>query len=87
MGVAEKLFKVKISVKGQLVIPKNIRNAYGFRYGDAVLLIPREDGLLIKKHEVKGKSLRGLLKNMEVNMEECEAILEEAKRTLLKVRT
>jgi hypothetical protein len=37
--------------------------------------------------DVKGKGLRGLLRDMEVDPEECEAILEEAKRTIVKART
>ncbi|MFQ5711436.1 MAG: AbrB/MazE/SpoVT family DNA-binding domain-containing protein [Candidatus Geothermarchaeales archaeon] len=85
MTATEKLFKVKMSTKGQLVIPKNLRDAYGLREGDSVLLIPRGEGLLIKRYEVKGEGLRGLLKDLEVDVEECEAILEEAKRTIVKV--
>ena len=80
MKVAEELFKVKISTKGQLVIPKTIRDAYGLKEGDSVLLIPREEGLLIKRYEVKGEGLRSLLKDLEVNIEECEMILEKAKK-------
>jgi len=86
LTVAEELFKVKMSTKGQLVIPKSLRDAYGLKEGDSVLLIPRAEGLLIKKYEVKGEGLRGLLKDVEVNIEECEMILEEAKKTIFKVR-
>jgi len=39
-----------------------------------------------KLFKVKGKSLRGLLKDMEVDVGECEAILREAKRTVVKVK-
>jgi len=86
LTVVEELFKVKLSTKGQLVIPKSARDAYGIKEGDSVLLIPRKEGLLIKKYEIKGEGLRGLLKDVEVNVEECERILEEAKRTIFKVR-
>jgi len=87
LTVVEELFKVKMSTKGQLVIPKNIRDAYGLKEGDSVLLIPHKEGLLIKKYEVKGEGLRGLLKDLDVNIEECEMILEKAKKTDFKVRT
>ena len=86
MTAVEGLFKVKLSTKGQLVIPKNVRDAYGLKEGDSVLLIPREEGLLIKKYEIKGEGLRGLLKDIEVDIEECEMILEEAKKSVFKVR-
>ena len=86
MTVTEELFKVKMSTKGQLVIPKSIRDAYGLKEGDSVLLIPREEGLLIKRYEIKGEGLRGLLKDIEVDIEECEMILEEAKKSVFKVR-
>jgi len=86
LTAVEGLFKVKLSTKGQLVIPKNVRDAYGLKEGDSVLLIPREEGLLIKKYEIKGEGLRGLLKDIEVDIEECEMILEEAKKSVFKVR-
>lgn len=82
----ERLFKVKLSTKGQLVIPKNIRDAYSLQEGDEVLLIPRSEGLLVKRREGGGGGLRGLLKDLDVDVEECESILEKAKRTLAKVR-
>ena len=37
------LFKTRMSVKGQLVIPKNFRRAYGFREGDDLILVPRRE--------------------------------------------
>jgi len=86
LTVAEELFKVKMNAKGQLVIPKRVRDAYGLKEGDSVLLIPRAEGLLIKRYEVKGGGLRGLLKDVAVNIEECEMILEEAKKSVFKVR-
>jgi len=85
LTVAEKLFKVKMGAKGRLVIPKSVRDAYGLKEGDSVLLIPREEGILIKRYEVKGGGLRGLLKDVVVDIEECEMILEEAKKTIFKV--
>jgi len=46
--------------------------------------LPREEGLLIKRYEVKGGGLRGLLKDVEVDIKECERILENAKRIILR---
>ena len=79
----ERLFKVKISSKGQVVIPKPIRDAYNFKEGDEVLMIPLEDGILMRKFE-RSVELRGLLKGLDVDVTECERILMEAKKSLLK---
>lgn len=82
----EGLFKAKMSVKGQLVIPKNFRHAYGFREGDDVILVPRREGLLIRPVGPERAVLRGLLKGLDVDVEECEKILEEARRSLVRMR-
>jgi len=65
MVALEQLFRVRVSSKGQIVIPL-------------------EEGVLIKK---KGKppKLRGLLKDLDVIVEELEAILAEAKKSLTKM--
>ena len=86
MEITEKLFKVKVSAKGQIVIPKNIRDFYKLQEGDMVLMTPKEEGLLIKKYEVKEGSMRGLLRDLNVDIKECEAILEKAKKMIVKVR-
>ena len=38
----------KISTKGQLLLPKRIRNKYGVRPGGKVQLLEQADGILIK---------------------------------------
>ncbi|RLE81535.1 MAG: AbrB/MazE/SpoVT family DNA-binding domain-containing protein [Thermoprotei archaeon] len=79
----EELFKVKVSSKGQIVIPKPIREAYGFKEGEEILLIPLKEGVLLKRPK-KAKGLRGLLKELDVDVSECEKILAEAKQSLFK---
>jgi len=78
------LFRVKVSAKGQVVIPKTIRKAYHLNEGTEILFVPVEEGVLIKPVE-KVLRLRGLLAELEVDPLECEAILAEAKRSLMKV--
>jgi len=41
--------KVKVGPKGQIVIPKVFRDAYGIKEGGEVIVIPTEDGLIIKR--------------------------------------
>jgi len=78
------LFRVKVSAKGQVVIPKPIREAYHLREGTQILFVPVEEGVLIK-HVERTPKLRGLLAKLDIDPLECEAILAEAKRSLMKV--
>ncbi|HID91259.1 TPA: AbrB/MazE/SpoVT family DNA-binding domain-containing protein, partial [Candidatus Bathyarchaeota archaeon] len=39
------MFRVKVSAKGQIVIPKPLREAFHFHEGESILLIPREKGV------------------------------------------
>ena len=77
-------FRVKVSSKGQVVIPRPLRDAYGIREGSEILMIPTREGILVKALPVKGDSLRGLLADLDVDIEECEAILAEARKTLFR---
>ncbi|MGB9660349.1 MAG: AbrB/MazE/SpoVT family DNA-binding domain-containing protein [Nitrososphaerales archaeon] len=81
----ERLFKVKMSSKGQLVIPKHIREALNLNEGDELLLVPTEEGILMKPPFKEAGRLRGLLKGLDVDIGECEAILSEARRSLAKI--
>ncbi|KPV65529.1 MAG: SpoVT / AbrB like domain protein [Candidatus Bathyarchaeota archaeon BA1] len=78
------MFRVKVSAKGRVVIPKTIRKSYHLNEGTEILFVPVEEGVLIKLVE-KALGLRGLLTELKVDPLECEAILAEAKRSLTKV--
>ena len=43
---------VKMSPKGQLVVPQDIREKEGFRPGDRFLSFPVKEGVLFKKVEI-----------------------------------
>ena len=75
---------VKLSSKGQVVIPKAYRESLHAKEGDELLLIRTGEGLLIQRPRQRLR-LRGLLKGLSVDAKECEAILGEAKRSLAKV--
>lgn len=81
----EGLFKVKVSSKGQVVIPKHIREGLNLNEGDELLLIPTKGGILMKHSSKEVRRLRGLLKGLDVDIGECEAILSEARRSLAKI--
>ncbi len=43
---------VKISEKGQIVIPKEARKAYNLKAGDALLLVGDKNGMALIKTEI-----------------------------------
>lgn len=43
---------IKMSPKGQLVVPKPIRDAAGFEPADRFIAMPVEDGVIFKKIDV-----------------------------------
>jgi len=81
----EMLFKVRVSSKGQVVIPRQVRKALNLKEGDELLLVPTEEGILMRPPSKERGGLRGLLKGLDIDPEECEAILSEARRSLARV--
>ena len=43
---------VKVGDKGQIVIPKDARNIYGIKTGDALILLGDERGMAMLKTEI-----------------------------------
>ena len=43
---------VKVGDKGQIVIPKDARNLYGIKPGDALILLGDEKGMAVLKTEI-----------------------------------
>lgn len=71
-----------VTSKGQVTIPKDIRDALGVKPGDRVLFLQRPDGRVVVEAEtVDVRSLRGMLKHRgePVTVDEMEeAIVEGA---------
>ncbi len=40
--------RIKVGPKGQILIPKILRDRYGLREGDLILIEPEESGVLVK---------------------------------------
>ena len=57
---------VKISEKGQIVIPRDARKVYNLKTGDALLLLGDESGMALVKTEIFndliGQTMEGLTK-------------------------
>ena len=43
---------VKVGEKGQIVIPKDARNVYGIKPGDALIMLGDERGIALLKTEI-----------------------------------
>jgi len=55
--------KAKVSPKGQIVIPKRMRDKFEIKEGEEVVLEELEEGVLVmKKSKQPVKSMRGLFK-------------------------
>ncbi len=67
------LHKSRVGPKGQITIPKELRDKYHLKEGEEVLVLPSDDGILVKhsKANVRG-SLKGKLdvKGIESDVKE-----------------
>lgn len=80
-----KVFEVKITSKGQMVIPKPLREKYNLKQGSRVKIIATRDGIVIKsRFEGPWVGLRGMMKSDWKN-KDSDQLIEEAKRSLFKV--
>lgn len=57
---------VKVSDKGQIVIPRDARNIYNIKPGDALLMVGDQNGMALIKteifHDAVGQVMEGLTK-------------------------
>jgi len=69
-----------ITTKGQLLIPKRIRNKYGIKSGVKVIFEETENGVIIRPMNADYfKSFRGILKSGNLK-EEMKEMKEEEKK-------
>ena len=70
-----------LTTKGQLLIPKRIRNKYGIKSGVKVIFEETEKGVVIRPmNEEYFNSFRGIIKSTGNLKEEMREIKEEEKR-------
>ena len=71
------LAEARVSVKGQVVIPKELREALGIRPGDELLMVRSGDRIIVmKKPESFVEALRGLGKEIWEGVEPVEYVRE-----------
>lgn len=57
--------KVKVSAKGQILIPKILRDRYGISEGEHVVIEPTAEGILVKGRPSPGEAMDRLKKHAE----------------------
>ncbi|AHL21913.1 transcription regulator, SpoVT/AbrB family [Thermococcus nautili] len=72
---------VKVSTKGQVVIPKEIRDALGIRNGDYLVVIEKNGYIVMKKLSVEDVFKEGeeLAKTLEITREDVIRAVREVR--------
>ncbi len=74
---------VRVSSKGQVVIPKRVREKMGIKEGEYLLLVQEGDILIMKKLDV---NLKEILKEGERLAREKGITKEDVERAIMEVR-
>ncbi|MFP3952312.1 MAG: AbrB/MazE/SpoVT family DNA-binding domain-containing protein [Candidatus Bathyarchaeia archaeon] len=76
------VFEARISSKGQMVIPKPLRERYNLRKGSRLRLIASDEGIIIKPIESPPwTGLRGIVAE-EWSDIDLDTLIDEAKKSL-----
>ena len=65
--------------KGQVTIPKDLRDRFGLKEGEEVLMVPAKEGILLKHRMDSMRSLRGLLRE-EVDLKKASTFIGKVRR-------
>lgn len=80
-----KVYMAKMTSKGQLVIPKPLREKYKLKEGSVFRVIAEDERIVLVPETVAPfTALRGLMRN-EWKKRDLEELIEGAKRSLFKV--
>lgn len=80
-----KVYRVRLTSKGQLVIPKALREKYRLKEGSLLRLIAESERMILTPDTgAPFADLRGLMRD-EWKKRDLDKLVEEAKRSLFKV--
>ncbi len=81
----EKVYRVRLTSKGQLVIPKALREKYKLKEGSLLRVIAEDERMMLMPETgAPFRGLRGMMRN-EWKKHDLDRLIEEAKSTLFKV--
>ena len=72
-------YKSRLTSKGQITIPKALREKFRMQEGDEVVMLPSEEGIVMKPAMNLLRSLRGLMRG-EVKMQKVSRFIKELRR-------
>ncbi len=72
-------YQSKMTSKGQVTIPKDLRDRFGLKEGEEVLMVPENEGILLKHRMDSMRSLRGLLRE-EVDLKKASTFIGKVRR-------
>jgi len=72
-------YEATITSKGQLTLPKELRDKFHLEEGERVLLIPLEEGIMLKHGLNPLRKLRGILRQ-EIDVRKASAFVKEVRK-------
>jgi AbrB family looped-hinge helix DNA binding protein len=72
-------YESTVTSKGQITIPKDLRRKYELEEGAKVLLIPSEEGIVLKHRVVELRRIRGIMRK-EVNLQKASEFIKELRK-------
>jgi AbrB family looped-hinge helix DNA binding protein len=72
-------YESTVTSKGQITIPKDLRKKYKLEEGAKILLIPLEEGIVLKHRVVELRRMRGMMKK-EVNLQKASKFITELRK-------
>ena len=72
-------YQSKMTSKVQVTIPKDLRDRFGLKEGEEVLMVPANEGILLKHRMDSMRSLRGLMRE-EVDLKKASTFIGKVRR-------
>ena len=83
--IHQRVYRVRLTSKGQLVIPKALREKYRLKEGSLLRMIAEDERMVLRPETgVPFTGLRGLMRS-EWKKRNLDELIEQAKRSLFKV--
>lgn len=72
-------YRSTLTSKGQITIPKELRDKYNLKEGEQVMITASKDGLIVRPATNPLRELRGYMKE-EVNLEKAEKFISTIRK-------
>lgn len=74
-----KSYLVKVTSKGQITIPKELREQFHILEGETAVMIPLPEGIMIKHELNPMRKLRGIMRH-EIDLEKASQFIQKMRR-------